>query len=107
MSWAAIITAVLSFLGPLIADWLKKCGEERAQKAAEKLPDASTFASEHEARDALFDQMIADLPPHARIRRAMLRRCKAVSAKCGVTSQGVATAMSAEDAEELADLAAE
>lgn len=79
MGWAAIITALIELLGPLLADWLKKCTEERFAQAAAELPDADTFANEGEAAAALFDRTIADLPRLAFVRRAALRRAKAVS----------------------------
>lgn len=95
---AALITALLAFFGPLLADWLKQCAAKRAERAAAKLPDISTYASEAEARDALFDQMIEDLPIFAPSRKRLLRKLKAAAAKSGVTSEGVATPLDAEDA---------
>lgn len=71
--------AILELLGPLLQDWLKKCTEERLNQAAAELPDADTFANEGEAAAALFDRAIADLPRLAFVRRAALRRAKAVS----------------------------
>lgn len=101
----AIITAVLAFLGPLLNELFKDCAKERAEKAAEKLPAPETFASEGEYRDAVFDQMLADLRPWERRKRNAIRRAKAVAAKHNVTSQG-AMPLAADDAEELADLVA-
>ncbi|VTT96592.1 unnamed protein product [Gemmataceae bacterium] len=97
---SALITALLAFFGPILAELIKKW----LATAADRLPAAETFASEDQARDALFDQAIADLPKRARGRRALLRRLKGVAAASGVTSAGPARPVSAADAEELADL---
>lgn len=104
MGWAAIIAALVQFFGPLVADWLKKCSEKKATDVAEQMPDVDTFASEHEARDALFDQVIEKLPRRAFVRRAFARRMKAVAAKNGITSQG-GEPLSEEDVKELTGLA--
>lgn len=105
MGWASIIAVLLEFLSPLIQDWLAKCAENRAQAAAERLPAFESFASEDAARDALFDEMISDLPALAFARRGLLRRAKRAAAKAGVTSAGAARPLDPEDAAELADLA--
>ncbi len=76
MEWVAIIAALMQVFGPILAEWLKKCMEERMEEAAKNLPVASSFASEADAADALFDEMIAGLPRFAFIRRAAFRRMK-------------------------------
>jgi dihydrodipicolinate synthase/N-acetylneuraminate lyase len=106
MGWSVLIAALVEVLGPLVADWLKSCGEDRAKRAAERLPAFESFASEDAARDALFDEVIADLPRLAFARRGLLRRLKATAAKAGVTSAGAARPLDPEDAADLADLAA-
>lgn len=79
MGWAAIITALIELFGPLLANWLKECTEERLSNAAAELPDADSYASEGEAAAALFDRAISDLPRLAHVRRAALRRAKAIA----------------------------
>lgn len=103
MSWAAIIAAILQVLGPILVEWLRKWLDTRLARAAEKLGD-TVYASEHEARDAMFDQAIADLPHHAHRRRRLLKRMKDAAAAAGVTSAGGILAEA--DAIELSELAA-
>ncbi len=103
MGWSAIIAAILSIVGPFLVDWLKKCGEERAKRSADRLPAFESYSSPGAARDALFDAMIDDLPRWARARKALLRRLKSVAMKEGVTGAGVVT-LDPADAAELADL---
>jgi len=79
MVWTSLIAVLLELFGPLLADWLKGCTEERLANAAAELPPADTYGSEGEAATALFDRAIADLPRLAFVRRAALRRAKAVA----------------------------
>ena len=104
MGWASLLIALLDWLGPilvkLVQDWLRR----RLEMAAEALPAMETYGTEAEARDALFDRAIADLPPWANQRRKFLRRAKVAAAVAGVSSQHVPQ-MGQSDAEELSDLA--
>lgn len=77
MGWAAIIAVILEIFGPLLAEWLQKWLDSLLNKAASRLPAASSFATEDMARGALFDEAIRSLPRFAFARRAMLRRMKA------------------------------
>lgn len=104
MGWAALITMLIQVFGPILIEWLKKWLESRLSAAAEKLPAFATYGSEHEARDAMFNQAIADLPRLAFARRAMLRRMKAAAATAGVTSTDPGR-VSSDDLVELVDLA--
>jgi len=79
MGWFSIVAAILELLGPLLQSWLKDCTEERLANAAAELPPADTYGSEGEAAAALFDKAIADLPRLAFVRRAALRKAKAVA----------------------------
>ena len=79
MGWASLIAVLLELFGPLLADWLKGCTEERLANAAAALPPADTYGSEGEAAAALFDRAIADLPRLAFVRRAALRKAKQVA----------------------------
>ena len=105
MGWASIIAALSSFLGPILVDWLKKCAEKKAQEAAAGLPAMETFASETEARRALFAEMDRNLPRWAKIRRALLTRAAAVAEKHNVTSATTGTVLDTADADELKNLA--
>ena len=91
MGWASIITALISFLGPILVDWLKKCAEKKAQEAAANLPEMSSFATEAEARRALFIEMDRNLPRRARIRRALLTRAAALAEKHDITTKTTGT----------------
>jgi len=79
MVWTSLIAVLLELFGPLLADWLKGCTEERLANAAAELPPADTYGSEGEAAAALFDRAISDLPRLAFVRRAALRKAKAVA----------------------------
>lgn len=79
MGWSAIILALIQLFGPAIMAWLKAWLEGRMNKAAANLPAPESFGSPELARAALFDEVIADLPRFAFVRRAMLRRMKAES----------------------------
>lgn len=105
MGWSALIMMLIQVLGPILVEWLRKWLDSRLARAAEKLPAMSSYASEHAARNALFDQAIADLPHLAYARRALLRRMKDASIDAGVTSQGAARPLTEEEATGLADLA--
>lgn len=100
---SGLIAMLAAILGPLLSELLKNCAEERAKDAAAKLPPIEEFASEHAARDALFDQMIEDtvLPRRKRI----LRRFKEKAYVAGITSTGATTPLGAEDAAYLRGLA--
>lgn len=99
---AAIIASLLSIFGPVLADWLKKCLEERLNDAAAGLPPAASFATEGAAVEALFDAAIDNLPRWAFIRRRSLERMKAAS----VTADGkLRTApLTAEELREARDI---
>lgn len=103
MTFAAIIAALISVFGPMLLAWIQKWLESRANKAAARLPAVGSFASEHDARNALFDAMIEDLPRAAFARRSLLRRLKGAAARAGVTSTGAASPISPEDAGDIAD----
>jgi hypothetical protein len=101
VGWLAIISALLTIFGPLIADWLKGCLEERLNEAAASLPPAETYASEGDASDALFDEAIRGLPRFAFARRAALRRAKAAARE----GDGIRTApLTAAELDEARDL---
>ena len=81
MGWAAIIAALLEFLGPLVQEWIKKCTEERLEEAALDLTPVDSFGGAEAATAALLDAAIADLPRRAFVRRQALRRLKAATAQ--------------------------
>ena len=105
MSIGAIIAALISVLGPMFVEWLRKWIESRLHKAAEKLPPVESFASEHEARDALFDAALKDLPKYAKGRRALLKRMKSAASAAGITSAGAANPLPDTEVAALAALA--
>lgn len=77
MGWAAIISAIISIFGPMLAEWLKKWLDSRLADVSQSLPAAESFGSPDLARAALFDAAIDSLPRWAFARRALLRRMKA------------------------------
>lgn len=105
MGWSAIIAALIQTFLPMLLEWLQKWLDSRLSRAAEKLPAFASYGSEHDARDALFDQAITDLPRFAYARRALLTRLKAAARAAGVTCAGAANPLAESDAEEIAALA--
>lgn len=77
MGWATIITMLIELFGPILVEWLKKWLEGRLNRAALRLPAADTYASHDLAREALFDEAIAELRWFNFAKRALLRRMKA------------------------------
>ncbi len=92
--WLSLIFEVLKFLGPLILRWL----QDRFKRAAESMPPAESFASEHEAREALFAHVLAGLPARAKRRRHLVERLRDQTRACGVTSAGAMRVPSADEA---------
>lgn len=91
MGWLSLITALLSFLGPILEKWLAGCAEKRALRVSSSLPDLSTFSSQSDARRALLSALLDDLPQRARVRRALLVRASAVLESHDVTTATVGT----------------
>lgn len=106
MGWGALIAVLVEVLSPLVADWLKECAEDRAKRAAARLPAYESFASEEERLVALFDEIDAGLPTFAPVRHRFVRRAKEAALRAGVTSAGAARPLDAGDAAELAALGA-
>ena len=104
MGWAAIIAALIQLLGPIIADWLKKCMESRLRRTANGPAPAESFANEGEAASALIDGVIASLPWYAYMRRSALRALKRVA----ITADGKVRTepLTATEIAEARDLAA-
>lgn len=76
MGWASIIAALIQLFGPALVEWLQKWLDGILKRAAESLPDVTTYAAEPLAREALFDRAIALTPRFAFARRTLLRRLK-------------------------------
>jgi hypothetical protein len=102
--WGPLIIAVLQFLAPLLLDWLKKWLDGRFKSAAAAMPPADTYPDEHAARNALFDEVLARLPRHAKLRRKLVERARGACVTAGVTSAGPERVLPAEERAELAAL---
>lgn len=103
--WASLIFELLKYLGPVLLEWLRKFLENRLERAAAKLPDFATYATEHDARDAVFQQAIDDLPRFAYARRALFHRLKLAASDAGVTTAGTTLPLNESEVEEIAALA--
>ncbi len=96
---SGFIAMLIAALGPLIGELLKKLIESLLNKAAKKLPPASTFASPAHATTALIDQAIEDCPKRGIARRALLRSLRN---HAGTIAQGFPLTQQAKD--EIADV---
>lgn len=105
MGWSGIILALLEFFGPILAEWFRKWLEGRMARAAERLPDFEVYGTEHGARNALFAQLLDDLPTIAPLRRRIFTRLAEAAEKASVTSQGPMVPLDEESAVEIAGLA--
>lgn len=101
MGWAAIISAILAIVGPLIAEWLKKWLESRLHKVAERMPFVS-FGDDQAAAIALLERAVEDTSRFMFAKRMVLRRALAAVRR----PNGLTAPLSPEDAAELADVAA-
>lgn len=101
MSWMAIIATLVQVFGPMLAALLQKWFEKRMTKAAEGLAAPETFATEDEARNALFDSAIARCFGW---RRALLQKLKLKASQMGLRVGIVPPEVPAELAGELAEI---
>ena len=78
MGWAAIISALLSVFGPILIKWIQEWLASRMSEiaASGSLPDIAGL-SETDAKVAMLDAVLADLPRHARVRKALIKRMRA------------------------------
>jgi hypothetical protein len=95
MSWAAIIASLLEVLGPLLVEWVKQWLHAKLADAARESDPAANLPAEVQV-GAVFDEAIAQTPRYARIRRALLRRLKAIAVQkaAGVMSSTVTLSQS-------------
>lgn len=86
MGWAAIITAILEIVGPVLSDFLKKLLERLLNKAARRLSPAGLEArvSGPEAISELFDEAAHHLGLLAFGRRLLLRVTKDIALRRSV-----------------------
>lgn len=103
MEWIALIGLLLQIFGPLIKQLLEKWLAKRLEMAAAAMPHPSTYASEGEARDALFDVTIATT--WNPLKRFLLKRLKRHAATMGVGFSGAVPPIPPEVAAELQEFA--
>lgn len=84
MSWAALISALISVFGPFLKDLIQKWIDKHFNKTATLLGDMAKFGDEASAREALFDKAIQTAG--GPLRRQALRWMKQRSAANNITS---------------------
>lgn len=87
MSWAALISALISVFGPFLKDLIQKWIDKHFNKTAELLGEVGKFGTEAAARDALFDKAIQTAG--GPLRRQALRWMKQQAAKNNITSTNI------------------
>ncbi len=100
MTWATIITTIMSVFGPFLADLLKKLLDKWLNKTP-PTGDPSTMAPEA-AVGAVFDSAEANLPRVAPARKLLLRMVKRISLKhSAAIVKGEAVTLDQADIDEL------
>lgn len=106
MGWESLVLALLQIFGPLIAEAFRRWLEDRFKEAAASLPPPSSYATDDEARDALFNEVLRRT--RNPLKRVMLRRMKGHAARLGVVSaDSLTVAVPPDVAAEFAELSAE
>lgn len=87
MSWAALISALISVFGPFLKDLIQKWIDKHFNNSATSLGDIAKFGTEVAARDALFDNAIQTAG--GPLRRQALRWMKQQAAKNNIASTNI------------------